>query len=146
MGLGGLSYPNESHLKKKKKSSQMVGSVGSHTILCDSTRSYIRSYHFCDPVTILNFLMRSYDFKIQIVILTIMLPSLLYVYNACPYQWNFLNVTLNDRIYIWLVLCLSEEILLLGPPSSTFPFATYSWDFKLNTFTTIYSSSNQSMS
>ena len=41
--------------KKKKKSSQMVGSVGSHTILCDSTQSYIRSYHFCDPVTILNF-------------------------------------------------------------------------------------------
>ena len=34
MSLGGLSYPNESHLKKKKKkSSQMVGSVGSHMIL-----------------------------------------------------------------------------------------------------------------
>ena len=34
MSLGGLSYPNESHLKKKKKkSSQMVGSVGSYMIL-----------------------------------------------------------------------------------------------------------------
>ena len=36
MSLGGLSYPNESHLKKikkKKKPSQMVGSVGSYTIL-----------------------------------------------------------------------------------------------------------------
>ena len=64
MGLGGLSYLNESHLKKK--SSQMVGSVGlvgSHTILCDPTRSYIRSYYFCDPATILNFLVR-WDRKI----------------------------------------------------------------------------------
>ena len=52
MGLGGLSYPNESHLKKKKKkkSSQLVGSVGSHTILCD-------------PAMILNFLVR-WDRKI----------------------------------------------------------------------------------
>ena len=33
MSLGGLSYPNESHLKKKKKPSQMVGSVGSYMIL-----------------------------------------------------------------------------------------------------------------
>ena len=32
----------------------MVGSVGSHTILCDPTRSY----HFCDPTTILKFLMK----------------------------------------------------------------------------------------
>ena len=37
----------------------MVGSVGSHTILCDPTRSY----HFCDPATILNFLVR-WDHKI----------------------------------------------------------------------------------
>ena len=53
MGLGGLSYPNEFHLKKKiikKKSSQMVGSVGSHTIL--------RSY------AILPFLRSFYDFKL----------------------------------------------------------------------------------
>ena len=47
--------PLKKKKKKKKKTSQMVGSVGSHTILCDSTQSYIRSYHFCDPVTILNF-------------------------------------------------------------------------------------------
>ena len=35
MSLGGLSYPNESQLKKKKKKkpSQMVGSVGSYMIL-----------------------------------------------------------------------------------------------------------------
>ena len=56
------------------------------------------------------------------------------------------KVTLIDRIYIWSVLCLSEEILLLGPPPPTFPFATYSWDFKLNTLTTVYSFSDQSTS
>ena len=67
MGLGGLSYQNESHLIKKE-SSQMVGSVesvGSHTILRNPTQSYIRSYHFCDPATILNFLVR-WDRKIAI--------------------------------------------------------------------------------
>ena len=32
-------------------------------ILCDPTHSYIRSYHFCDPTTILNFLVR-WDCKI----------------------------------------------------------------------------------
>ena len=48
VSLGGLSYPNESHLKNKiKKSSQMIGSVGSHMIL--------QSYHF---------LRSYYDFKL----------------------------------------------------------------------------------
>ena len=56
------------------------------------------------------------------------------------------KVTLNDRIYIWSVLCLSEEILLLGPPFLNFPLATYSWDSELNTFIVVYSSSNQSTS
>ena len=53
MGLGGLSYPNECHLKKikNKKKSQMVGLVESHTILH-------MILPFCDPVTILNFLVR----------------------------------------------------------------------------------------
>ena len=32
-------------------------------ILCDLTRFYIRSYYFCDPATILNFLVR-WDRKI----------------------------------------------------------------------------------
>ena len=36
--------------------------------------------------------------------------------------------------------------LLLEPPPPTFPFATYSWDFKLNTLNTVYSSSDQSTS
>ena len=53
------------------------------------------------------------------------------------------KVTLNDRIYIWSMLRLFEEILLLGPPPSTFLFATYSWDFKLNTLTIVYSSLDQ---
>ena len=46
----------------------LLGSVGSHTILYDPTRSYIRSYHFNDSSAILNILvkwdhkiMRSYD-------------------------------------------------------------------------------------
>ena len=51
-----------------------VRSVGSHTILrsyailhnytYDPTQFYIRSYHFCNPVTILNFLVR-WDRKIM---------------------------------------------------------------------------------
>ena len=53
------------------------------------------------------------------------------------------KVILNDKIYIWSMLRLFEEILLLGSPPPTFPFATYSWDFKLNTLTTVYSSSDQ---
>ena len=56
------------------------------------------------------------------------------------------KVTFHDRIYIWSVLCLSEEILLLKQPSTTFPFATYLCDFKLNTLTIVYSSSDQPMS
>ena len=57
MRLDRLSYPNESHLKYIYIyiSSQMVGSVESHMIL--------RSYHFCDLTTILNFLVR-WDCKI----------------------------------------------------------------------------------
>ena len=42
-------------------------------------------------------------------------------------------------IYIWSVLHLFEETLLLGLFPLTFSFATYSRDFKLNTFTTVYS-------
>ena len=56
------------------------------------------------------------------------------------------KVTFHDRIYIWSVLCLSEEILLLKQPSTTFPFATYLCDFELNTLTIVYSSSDQPMS
>ena len=40
-----------------------VGSVESHMILYDSTRSYVRSYHFYDPSTILIVLVR-WDRKI----------------------------------------------------------------------------------
>ena len=70
MGLGGLSYPNESHLKKKKfNPNGRIVKIGrityDPTILCDPTRSYdpMRSYHFCDLATILNFLVR-WDRKI----------------------------------------------------------------------------------
>ena len=68
MGLAGLSYPNESHLKiKKKKKMKPNGRIGripyDLMILCDPTHSYIRSYHFCYPTTILNFLVR-WDRKI----------------------------------------------------------------------------------
>ena len=59
MGLGGLSYKNESYLKKKKKKIKPNGRIPyDPTILCDPTRFYIRSYHFCDLATILNFLVR----------------------------------------------------------------------------------------
>ena len=44
------------------------------------------------------------------------------------------------------MLCLSDEILLLGPPFLTFPFAYYLWDFELNTLIIVYSSSDQPMS
>ena len=50
------------------------------------------------------------------------------------------KVTLNDKIYIWPVLGLSEETILLEPLFPTFPFARYLWDFELNTLTTAYSS------
>ena len=36
----------------------LVGSVESHTILYDSTQSYVRSYHFYDPSAILIVLVR----------------------------------------------------------------------------------------
>ena len=53
--------------KKKKKKIKPNGRIGripyDPMILCDSTHSYIRSYHFCDPTTILNFLVR-WDCKI----------------------------------------------------------------------------------
>ena len=77
MGLGGLSYKNESHLKKKIKKIKPNGRIPyDPTILCDPTRFYIRSYHFCNLATILNFLVR-WDrkvvrFTIQIEILTTM--------------------------------------------------------------------------
>ena len=53
------------------------------------------------------------------------------------------KVTLNKGIYILSVLHLSEEILILGLPPPTFPFATYSKDYKFNIFITVYSPSNQ---
>ena len=56
------------------------------------------------------------------------------------------NVTLSDSICIRSVLRLSEEQLLLGPPVPTFLFACYLWGSKLNTITTVYSSSDQSTS
>ena len=56
------------------------------------------------------------------------------------------KVALSDRIYVWSVLCLSKETLLLGPPSLTFPLTYYLWDFELNTLTIVHSSSNQSTS
>ena len=59
MGLDGLSYPNESHLKKKKNGRFPYDP----TILYDSTRSYVRSYHFYDPNAILIVLVR-WDHKI----------------------------------------------------------------------------------
>ena len=52
------------------------------------------------------------------------------------------KVTLDKRIYIWSVLHLSDEALLLRLFPPTFPFATYSRDSKLNTLTTVYSSSD----
>ena len=51
---------------------------------------------------------------------------------------------MSDRIYIWSILCLSEETLLLGPPFLTFPLACYLWEFELNTLTIVHSSLNQS--
>ena len=56
------------------------------------------------------------------------------------------KVTLSDRICIQFVLRLSDETLLLGPPVPTFLFACYLWSSKLNTITTVYSSSDQSTS
>ena len=56
------------------------------------------------------------------------------------------KVILSDRICIRSVLHLSEETLLLGSPVPTFLSACYLWGFELNTFTTVYSSSNQSTS
>ena len=71
MSLGGLSYPNESHLKKKKKKKKKKTKPNGRisrilydpTILCNPTQSYIRPYHFCDSTTILNSLVR-WDCKI----------------------------------------------------------------------------------
>jgi len=57
--------------------------------------------------------------------------------------WKF---TLNIMIYIWLMLGLFEETILLGPPFPTFPLARYLWDSELNTLTIAYSSSDQSTS
>ena len=48
------------------------------------------------------------------------------------------KVTLSDRIYVWSVLCLSEETLLLRPPFLTFPLARYLWDFELNSLTIVH--------
>ena len=50
--------------KKNQKFMFLVGSVGSHTILHDPIRSYLRSYHFYDPSAILNVLVR-WDSKIM---------------------------------------------------------------------------------
>ena len=53
------------------------------------------------------------------------------------------KATLIDRIYLWSVLCSSEDILLLGSPSTAFLFASYLWDSELDTLTTVYSPSDQ---
>ena len=58
--------------KKKKQRNYVFGRIGrisyDPTILYNSTRSYVQSYHFCDPSAILIFLVkwdrkivRSYD-------------------------------------------------------------------------------------
>ena len=58
--------------KKKTQKNYVFGRIGripyDPTILYDSTRSYVQSYHFCDPSAILIFLVkwdrkivRSYD-------------------------------------------------------------------------------------
>ena len=68
-------------------------------------------------------------------------PSCEFIMHA-PINGISWKVTLDKRIYIWSVLHLSDETLLLDlfPPS--FPFATYSRDSKLNILTTIYSYSD----
>jgi len=48
------------------------------------------------------------------------------------FSWK---ITLDKRICIWSVLHLFEETLLLKLFPPTFPFATYSRDSKLDTFT-----------
>ena len=52
------------------------------------------------------------------------------------------KVTLDKMIYIWSMLHLSEETLLLGLFPPTFPLATYSRDSKFNTLTIVYLSSD----
>ena len=54
------------------------------------------------------------------------------------------KVTLSDRVYIWSVLRLSEETILLGPHFLTLPLACYLWDSELNTLIIVYSSLDQS--
>ena len=55
--LDGLSYPNESHLKYIYIYIYIYLKPNGR-IPYDPTQSYIRSYHFCDLATILNFLVR----------------------------------------------------------------------------------------
>ena len=73
------------------------------------------------------------------------LPSLLYVYDASPYQWNFLEGHLE-----WYDILLIYALFIRGdispwPASPTFSFVTYSRDSELNTLITVYSSSDQPM-
>ena len=56
------------------------------------------------------------------------------------------KVTLNGRIYFLSMFCSSEETFLLGLPSPTFSFVTYSQDSELNILIIVYSSSDQPMS
>ena len=53
------------------------------------------------------------------------------------------KVTLNGRIYFLSMFCSSEETFLLGLPSPTFSFVTYSQDSKLNILIIVYSSLDQ---
>ena len=69
------------------------------------------------------------------------LPSPLYVYDASPCQWNFLEGHLE-----WYDILLIYALFIRGdiPPQHAFPiflFVTYSRDSELNTLITIYSSS-----
>ena len=84
----------------------------------------------------------------QQLFLRYFLASILPIHSRCTsFSMEFPRRSLlNDRIYVWSMLCLSEETLLLEPPFLIFPLACYLWDSELNTLTIVYSSSNQSKS
>ena len=84
----------------------------------------------------------------QQLFLRYFLASILPIHSRCTsFSMEFPRRSLlNDRIYVWSMLCLSEETLLLEPPFLIFPLACYLWDFELNTLTIVHLSSDQSMS